>query len=71
MTKKTDKTISLRVMQRTLPGGLFERNKTETFLDSRSIMQALHVIKDAAVEEHTKGNIQLLLDQIYESHLTY
>jgi hypothetical protein len=65
------KQISIRKFSRRLPGGLFSSGSKESFLDSRSVTHALNVIKDAAVEQHTKDNLQILIDQIYESHLTY
>jgi hypothetical protein len=38
-------------------------------LDSRELLRSLHLIKDAAVEEHTKNNIQILIDQVYDGNL--
>jgi hypothetical protein len=38
-------------------------------LDSRELLRSLHLIKDAAVEKHTKNNIQILIDQVYDGNL--
>lgn len=54
------------------PGGLFRPPYTSSWhvLDSRELIRSLHVIKDSAVEPHTKNNIQILIDQIYDQDLT-
>lgn len=46
-----------------------ERGKVqrqETFLDSKTLLASLYTIKEAAVEEHTRNNLQLLIDAILE-----
>jgi hypothetical protein len=53
-------------------GGMFRPPHTSswTVLDSRELIRSLHIIKDAAVEPHTKNNIQILIDQIDDQELT-
>lgn len=60
-----------RTLRFTSPGGLFSQPSTKSWrmLDSRELLRSLHNIKDKAVEEHTKNNIQILIDQIYEMEL--
>lgn len=50
-----------------VPPGLFHagREKKWKVLDSRELLRSLHNIKDKAVEEHTRNNLQILIDQIY------
>lgn len=38
-------------------------------LDSRELLRSLHNIKDKAVEEHTRNNLQALIDQVYGMEL--
>lgn len=54
------------------PGGLFrpQHRKTWRVLDSRELLRSLHNIKDMAKEEHTKNNLQTLIDQIDNQGLT-
>ncbi len=50
-----------------IPATLFRagQKKKWTVLDSRELLRSLHNIKDKAVEEHTRNNLQTLIDQIY------
>lgn len=50
-----------------LPATLFRAGKERkwTVLSSRELLRSLHNIKDKAVEEHTRNNLQTLIDQIY------
>lgn len=40
--------------------------RKETFLDSMTLLASLYSIKEAAVEPHTRNNLQLLIDAILE-----
>lgn len=40
--------------------------RKETFLDSKTLLATLYSIKEAAIEKHTRDNIQLLIDSILE-----
>lgn len=54
-----------------IPGGLFTPPRTHSWkvLDSRALLQSLHNIRDKAVEEHTRNNLQTLIDQVYGMEL--
>lgn len=49
-----------------ISGGLFSppRRHSWKVLDSRELLWTLRNIKDKAVEEHTRNNLQVLIDQI-------
>lgn len=69
MTAKPKQDISTvaRTVGVKIPGGLFTPGRTHswTVLDSRELLWTLHNIKDKAVEEHTRNNLQSLIDQIH------
>lgn len=69
-TKKDIGTVARTVGVR-LPGGLFTPPSKHAWkvLDSRELLRSLHNIKDKTVEEHTKTNLQILIDQIYGMEL--
>lgn len=74
MTDSTSKptknnTVGTRVRYFDLPQGLFAPTKRFKFLDSTELLRSLHVIKDSAVEKHTKENLDILINQIYEANL--
>lgn len=72
MTKSTDSrdsTIGTRVAYLDVGSVLAGTRKRYRMLDSRELLRSLHLIKDAAVEEHTKNNIQILIDQVYDGNL--
>lgn len=54
-----------------VPGTLFTAPRTHSWrvLDSRELLRSLHNIKDKAVEEHTRNNLQALIDQVYGMEL--
>lgn len=56
------KTISVRSVTLT-SNGLFSSRRYH-FIDTVSLVDSLHVIKGCAVEEHTKNNIQTLINQL-------
>ena len=64
--KKDISTVARTVGVKT-PGGLFTPGRTHswTVLDSRELLWTLNNIKDKAVEEHTRNNLQALIDQIH------
>jgi len=67
-TNSTKKTIGTTVAFLDVPKGAFGKKRFK-MINSRELLRSLHVIKDNAVEEHTKNNLQILIDQIYESDL--
>lgn len=69
-TKKDIGTVARTVGVR-VSGGLFTppRRHAWKVLDSRELLWTLHNIKDKAVEEHTKNNLQILIDQIHGMEL--
>lgn len=44
--------------------------RKESYLISRFVLSSLHSIKDATVEEHTRSNVQRLIDQIEKADPT-
>lgn len=40
--------------------------RRDTYILSRTLLESLHTIKDLADEEHTKQNIQALIDGIHQ-----
>lgn len=72
MTKSTgskDNTIGTRVATLNVGSVLAGNRKQYRMLDSRELLRSLHLIKDKATEEHTKDNLQILIDQIYDGDL--
>lgn len=76
MTDSTSETpkrpIQTSVWSWTEYGGSFlnPSNRTNKVINSTTLLQSLHTIKDSTVEEHTKANLQVLIDQIYDARLT-
>lgn len=71
MTKSTEPKRDIGTRTYTIgyniPPTLFRvgQKKKWNVLDSRELLRSLHNIKDKAVEEHTRNNLQILIDQIY------
>lgn len=55
--------VSTRSVTYTVRGKV---QRKESFLDSRSVVVALYSIKENAKEEHTRNNIQTMIDAIME-----
>jgi hypothetical protein len=63
--KRVIETSSRRIGVR-IGGRLFERDRVHSWnvLDSRVLVKTLTGIRETTTEEHTKNNIQILIDQI-------
>lgn len=44
--------------------------RKESYIRSRPLIVSLYTIRDAATEEHTRNNIQILIDQIVQVNPT-
>lgn len=40
--------------------------RRESYIESQTLLESLHTVKDLATEAHTKRNIQILIDGIIE-----
>jgi hypothetical protein len=55
-------TISTTVGELTYTEGF--RTRKKSYVESATLLKTLQVIRDSAKEEHTKRNLQTLMDQI-------
>lgn len=60
------KTIGTTVGEMTLRDRRGRVTLKKSYLTSNSVLKALGTIRDSAHEEHTKNNVQILIDQIIE-----
>lgn len=63
-------TIAVNTVIVTTGGGLFSPPNRYTFLRTATLIDSLHAIKSLSYEEHTKSNIQKLIDMILSAHTT-
>lgn len=66
---KKNETVGTRVAFLDVPQGLFVPRKRFKMLDSKELLRSLYVIRDSAVEQHTKDNLDVLINQIYKANL--
>lgn len=68
--KRVIETVSRSIGVR-IGGRLFERDRVHSWnvLDSRVLVKTLTGIRDTTDEDHTKNNIQILIDQIMGMNL--
>lgn len=50
--------------------GMFTAPNSITFLHMATLVDTLHGLKEAAVEEHTRNNIQSLIDTLVTMRVT-
>lgn len=62
--------VAVKTMSITQPGGMFTPARRYTVLHAATIMNSLHAIKDLANEEHTRENLQKLIDMISDANTT-